>query len=152
MLIYIGSDHRGFTLKNGLKEYLKSVGYEIVDCGNTVYDEKDDYPDFAAAVARQVSKNPLARGIVLCGSGVGVAIVANKFSRVRCTLSFSPDHAVASRHDDDTNVIAIPADFVTGDIAKKIVSAWLQALFTDTDDYVRRLQKIATIEFETKSE
>lgn len=151
MLIYIASDHRGFTLKEGLKEYLKGAGYEVVDCGNTVRDEKDDYPDFISIAAKEVSKNPSARGIVLCGSGVGADIVANKFDRVRCALSFSPDHAVASRHDDDTNMLAIPADFITGDVAKKIVAAWLQAPFKEEDDYVRRVQKISAIEFENKN-
>jgi len=150
MLIYIGADHLGYTLKEGLIDYLKSSGYEVVDCGNTVQDEQDDYPDFAAAVARQVSTDTSARGIVICGSGVGVAIVANKFHQIRCALSFSPDHAIAARRDDDTNVLAIPADFVTGEIAKKITAAWLQAPFAGGENYMRRLQKISDIEFEEK--
>ena len=150
MIIYIGSDHRGFTLKEGLFEYLKGAGYEIIDCGDTKYDEQDDYVDFVSAVARHISEDPNQRGIVLCGSGVGADVVANKFNRVRCSLCFSPDHAIAARHDDDANMLAIPADFIVGDVAKKIVSTWLQAPFNGGDNYVRRIQKINDVEFQNK--
>ncbi len=150
MVIYIGSDHRGFTLKEGLVSYLKGVGYEVVDCGNTEHNEQDDYVDFASAVARHISRDPNQRGIVLCGSGVGVSIVANKFSNVRCSLCFSSDQAIAARHDDDANVIAIPADFILGDAAKKMIAVWLQTPFNGGDAYVRRLQKISEVEYEVK--
>jgi len=150
MIIYIGSDHRGFTLKEGIFEYLKGAGYEVIDCGNKEYNEQDDYVDFASEVARHISIDPNQRGIVLCGSGVGVDVVANKFDRVRCSLCFTPDHAIAARHDDDTNMLAIPADFIVGDMAKKIVSVWLQTPFGGGDNYVRRIQKISNIEFQNK--
>jgi ribose 5-phosphate isomerase B len=150
MIIYIGSDHRGFTLKEGLFSYLKDSGYEVHDCGDTEYNDQDDYPDFISVVARYVSRDPSQRGIVLCGSGVGACVVANKFDKVRCSLCFTPDHAMAARHDDDANVLAIPADFIVGDMAKKIVSTWLQSPFNGGDAYVRRLQKISDIEFENK--
>ncbi len=150
MIIYIGSDHRGFTLKEGLVDYLKSAGYELIDCGATTYNEEDDYVDFVSTVARHISKDSTQRGIVLCGSGVGADVVANKFDGVRCSLCFTPDHAIAARHDDDVNVLSLPADFVVGDVAKKIVAAWLQAPFNGGDNYVRRIQKISAIEFENK--
>lgn len=150
MVIYIGADHRGFTLKEGLISYLKEVGYEVVDCGNTEHNDQDDYVDFASAVARHISKDPTQRGIVLCGSGVGVSIVANKFPHVRCSLCFSSDQAIAARHDDDANVIAIPADFILGDVAKKIIATWLQTEFNGGDAYMRRVQKIGEIEYEVK--
>ena len=150
MVIYIGADHRGFSLKEGLVSYFKEAGYEVVDCGNNEYNDQDDYVDFASAVARHITKDPNQRGVVLCGSGVGVSIVANKFPQVRCSLCFSSDQAIAARHDDDANVIAIPADFILGDVAKKIISTWLQTDFNGGDAYVRRVQKISEVEYEVK--
>ncbi|MFA7201682.1 MAG: RpiB/LacA/LacB family sugar-phosphate isomerase [Candidatus Paceibacterota bacterium] len=150
MVIYIGADHRGFNLKEGLISYFKESGYEIIDCGNIEHNDQDDYVDFASEVARQVGKDASRRGIVLCGSGVGVSIVANKFPNIRCSLCFSADQAIAARHDDDANVIAIPADFILGDVAKKIISTWLQTDFDGGDAYVRRVQKISEVEYEVK--
>ena len=84
MIIYLGADHKGFKLKEYLKNSLKEKGYEIVDLGNDSYDENDDYPDFASAVAQRVSVDyEQSRGILSCGSGVGVDVVANKFKNVR---------------------------------------------------------------------
>src|SRR3989338_2425374 len=101
MVIYFGADHRGFNLKTALREYVKNQGYETVDAGNSVYDEKDDYPVFAAAVAEKISMDPERnRGIVVCGSGVGVDVVANKFDGVRSALAISPDEVYDARHDN----------------------------------------------------
>ena len=92
MIIYIGADHRGFKLKETLKQFLQREGYTVNDMGNTEYLEGDDYPDFAKLVAQKVSANPAdSRGIVICASGVGVDIVANKFPNVRSALGFNPD-------------------------------------------------------------
>src|SRR3989304_7052651 len=110
MLIFIGSDHRGFRLKEILKQFLAREGYEVVDKGNAVYDEKDDYPDFAKEVAGGVNADPgLRRGILICGSGVGVDVVANRFPRVRSGLAISSDQVFAARHDDDINVLSLAA-------------------------------------------
>lgn len=146
MVIYIGADHRGFKLKEYLKQFLDGEGYEVVDLGNTVYDEKDDYPDFAAVVAKKVSLDENSRGILICGSGVGVDIVANKFSNVRSALAFSPDQAYDSRNDDDTNVLSLAADFLSSAAAAKIVQTWLQTPFADEERFRRRLNKISQIE------
>lgn len=147
MIIYIAADHRGFQLKEAMREYVKGFGYEVHDMGNSSYDENDDYPTFAAAVAEKVSADPTnSKGILICGSGVGVDIVANKFGRVRSALSFSTDQASASRADDDTNVLAIPADFVDLDTAKKIVSIWLQTPISTDARYKRRIEEIRAIE------
>lgn len=150
MLIYIGADHRGFALKQILKSYIGSVGYEVIDMGNDKMDENDDYPEFAVRVAREVSKDTsLGKGILLCGSGVGTDIVANKFRNVRCSLCFSPNQAMAAKNDDDANVLSIPADFVDEDIAKKIVAVWLQTKFDGADRHVRRVKKIEGLELKT---
>lgn len=147
MLIYIGADHRGFNLKETLKKSLKEQGYEVVDVGNEIYDENDDYPDFAKLVAREVSEDPTGRrGILICGSGAGVDIMANKFKGVRSVLAISSDQVYASRHDDDTNVLSLAADFIDGETAKKIVETWLATPFSTEENYKRRLDKISEVE------
>ncbi len=147
MLIYIGADHRGFNLKETLKRFLKDQGYEVIDVGNEVYDENDDYPDFAALVSRAISQDSVSRrGILICGSGVGMDIVANKFKGVRSALINSPDQAYLSRNDDDTNVLCLAADFLDQEQAQKILSTWLATPFSGKEIYQRRLQKISDIE------
>ncbi|KKU89334.1 MAG: Ribose 5-phosphate isomerase B [Candidatus Wolfebacteria bacterium GW2011_GWA2_47_9b] len=127
MIIYLGADHRGFALKEELKAFLFDRGYDVVDMGNEVEEEGDDYPDFAAAVADAVSNNPVEdRGIVICGSGVGVDIVANKFIDIRSALISNSDQAKAARNDDDANVLALAADFLDADTAKAIVDAFIE--------------------------
>ena len=147
MIIYIGADHRGFQLKEILKKQLSESGYEFVDVGNDHYDENDDYPDFAASVGQAINQDPLnRRGILVCGSGAGVDIVANKFKSVRSVLAINSDQALASRNDDDTNVLSLAADFLTEDEAKKILATWLQAPFSSNENHQRRLEKIKQTE------
>ena len=147
MLIYIGADHRGFNLKETLKKSLKDQGYEVVDVGNDHYDENDDYPDFAKLVGLVISQEPVnRRGILICGSGVGVDIVANKFKGVRSALVNSPDQAYLSRNDDDTNVLSLAADFLSEDDAKKILGTFLQTPFSGKENFQRRLGKIRQLE------
>jgi len=152
MIIYIGADHRGFQLKEALRDYLKNLGYQVSDMGNSHYDENDDYTDFASAVAEKVSADwSGSLGVLICGSGAGVDITANKYDRVRSVLAFSPDQAGDSRGDDNTNIISIPADFVDLEISKKILVTWLQTPFKGGERYERRLDKIKSIEQKTKN-
>lgn len=147
MLIYIGADHRGFQLKEILKNQLAQWGYEASDVGNSQLDENDDYPDFAEKVGNAISQEPFSRkGILICGSGVGVDIVANKFKRVRSSLVFSADQAFAARNDDDANILCLPADFLSQEEAVKILSTWLQTPFSEDVQHRRRLAKISDIE------
>ena len=147
MLIYIGSDHRGFQLKEHIKQVLLSRGYPIVDLGNAVYDESDDYPDFARAVAEKVSIDfERGRGILLCGSGVGVDVVANKYNHVRSALVATPDQAFDARTDDNTNILSLGADYLEPDSAEKIVLTWLQTPFSEDERHKNRLRKIERIE------
>lgn len=148
MTIFIGADHRGFRLKEQLKDVLKSDGYTVTDMGAAEYNGEDDYPDSAKAVAEQVAKAPEdARGIVICGSGSGVDIVANKFKGVRCALAMSPDHVNMARHDDNVNVLAIGSDFINEAAARSIVKVFLTTPFDKLEDrYMRRLRKIEEIE------
>jgi ribose 5-phosphate isomerase B len=147
MIIYLGADHRGFQLKEILKKFLKEKGYSVSDLGAKIYDENDDYPDFAKLVAEKVSADfQNGRGILLCGSGVGVDVVANKFPGIRSVLGFSPDQVLVSRNDDDTNILSLPADFLEPEEAKKIVSVWLQTPFSGEERHKRRIEKIRAID------
>lgn len=153
MTIYIGADHRGFALKESIVAALKGDGYDVVDVGASALDPADDYPDFARAVAEKVSggagEAPAARGIVICGSGFGVDIVANKFQSVRSALAMSPEHIRVGRHDDDVNVLSIAADFITPEAALAITRAFVATPFASAEErYARRLKKIAEIENE----
>ncbi len=147
MLIYIGADHRGFRLKESLKQYLKSTGYEIVDVGNENLVESDDYPDFAAIAARKVSLDPVnSRAILICGSGAGMDIVANKFQNVRSVLASNPDQAASARSDDNTNVLCLAADYLEEGEAQKIAATWISTEFSGEERHKRRLRKIEDIE------
>jgi ribose 5-phosphate isomerase B len=147
MLIYIGADHQGFKLKEALKGFLKNKGYEVVDLGNDHYDENDDYPDFAAKVAKAVSDDPEnRRGILICRSGAGVDIVANRFKGVRSVLAISPDQVYLSRNDDDTNVLSLASEFINEETAQKVVLTWLTTPFPGEEKHKRRLQKISNLE------
>lgn len=143
MTIYIGADHRGFALKESIKQILLAEGQKVVDVGATAPDPVDDYPDFARAVAEKVATAADARGVLICGSGFGVDIVANRFAGVRSALAMSPEHIAVGRHDDDVNILSIAADFVTPEKAMEIVRAFLGTSFEANEErYVRRLKKI----------
>ncbi|MDZ7343820.1 MAG: RpiB/LacA/LacB family sugar-phosphate isomerase [candidate division KSB1 bacterium] len=147
MVIYLGADHRGFELKEILKRYLRDAGYEVVDMGNLHKDDADDYSDFGRRVAEKISRDPLmSRGILICGSGAGMDILANKFRQVRSVLGFSPDQVFDARHDDDVNVLSLAADHLTEEAAKKIVDVFLKTPFGGEERYRRRLDKIADLE------
>lgn len=151
MLIYIGADHQGFKLKEALKKSLKEQGYEIIDVGNDKYDENDDYPDFAKLAARAIGQDPWnRRGILICGSGVGVDVVANKFKGVRSALVNNPDQAYLSRHDDDANILSLAAEFTDEETANQILKTWLTTPFSDEEHHRRRLEKIAQLEIKNE--
>jgi len=145
MIIYIASDHRGFVAKEALKKYLIESAYNVRDLGNDHYDENDDYPSFAIDVAKKVSADFDNKGILLCVSGVGMDIVANKFKGIRSSLCFSPDQAYAARQDDDVNILSLPAEYVDEDGLKKIVSTWLQTPFSNIEKHTRRLGEMRNL-------
>jgi len=153
MTIYLGADHRGFAMKEKLKTALASDGYNVIDCGAMTLDETDDYPDYARAVAEAVGKNPGAggdndsdRGILICGSGIGIDIAANKFPGIRCALAALPGQISTARHDDNVNVLAIAADFTDEETAAKLLKTFLATPFAKEERYRRRLDKIARFE------
>ncbi len=147
MIIYLGADHRGFALKESLKAYLTDGGYEVIDLGNDIREDGDDYPDFAAAVAGAVSDNPFEdRGIVICGSGVGVDIVANKFIDIRSALAGSVEQIRAARTDDDVNILSLAADFVDESAAKDIAKEFIEVQYDGAEQHQRRIDKITELE------
>ena len=148
-IIALAADHGGFPLKVELVPWLQSQGYEISDLGAHSLDLDDDYPDFAEAAAREVVSGRAERGIVICGSGVGASVAANKVPGVRACLC----HDVYSAHQgvehDELNVICLGARVVGVELAKDLVSAFLNARFTGEERHRRRLNKIAAIEGNT---
>lgn len=147
MNIYIGADHRGFRLKEEIKRFLSEQGYQVTDMGNTRLEATDDYPDFVGAAAGEVSRNyENAKGIVICGSGIGASVVANRFPHVRAGLAFTPDQAFDGRNDDDTNMLVLGANYLDKDAALKIVSVWLGTPFSGEERHARRIGKIEAME------
>lgn len=148
MTIFFGADHKGFALKETLKQWVLAKGYTVVDCGNTVLDLHDDYPDFAFAVAKQVVLDPESRGIVICGSGAGVSIAVNKIDGIRASLAVTPEQIVDARNDDNINVIALASDYLTEEGAQAIIQAFLETPFDPQERFVRRIGKITAEEQE----
>jgi len=147
MIVYFGADHRGFELKKILKDYVKSLGYEVADLGDDNYDENDDYPDFASLVAEKVgAASDTSRGIVICGSGAGVDIVVNKFKNIRSTLALSSDQVFDARRDDDINILSLAADFTEPENAKNYTKVFLETSFSNEPRVKRRIEKIWGIE------
>jgi ribose 5-phosphate isomerase B len=146
MVIYFGADHRGFALKQKLIPALKEKGYEVVDMGAAEVIEGDDYVDYAKLVAERVSADPESRGVLICGSGAGMSIAANKLRRVRASLGMSNDEVFDARHDDDLNVLCLASEFVSEEDAHKMVNVFLSTPFSAEERYVRRLNKISELE------
>jgi ribose 5-phosphate isomerase B len=146
-MIYVGADHRGFELKARINYWLKGREYDFEDVGAFDYQVDDDYTDFAIEVAQRVAANPEKNlGIVICGSGMGVEVAANKVKNVRCGLGFEPDQVHAGRKDDNINVLAIASDNITEDEAYGLVEKFLETEFVKTDRYLRRVEKISRYE------
>lgn len=144
MMIYIGADHRGFELKAKINKWLQGRGYEFEDVGAYEYDLGDDYVDYAIAVAEKVGEKN--RGIVICGSGVGVDVAANKVKGVRCGLGFAVDQVHAARKDDNINVLALASDNATEEQAVEMVEKFLETGFVGDEKYLRRIEKIKRYE------
>lgn len=143
MTIYLGADHRGFALKEKIKQELLKEHYEVLDVGAKMLIAGDDYVDYAAKVAEAIGKDPeKSRGILICGSGFGMDIAANKFPRIRAALPMSADHAYQARHDDDANILALAADFTKEGEAFKIVKTFLTTPFGKEERYIRRIKKL----------
>jgi ribose 5-phosphate isomerase B len=146
MKVIIGSDHRGFELKEKLKETLLQNGLSVIDKSETTLNPTDDYPDIAARVGKEVSLDSESRGIVICGSGVGVDIVANKIDGVRCGFGLKVDQVKAARQDDNINVLAIAADYTSIEDAHAFVTTFLETKYENSESHQRRIDKITSLE------
>ena len=147
MVIAIGADHGGFHLKNVLREYLKGLGHEVHDLGADS-EEPSDYPDFALAVSQEVLLKKAERGILICGSGVGICVAANKFPGIRAATCHDTFSAHQGVEDDNVNVLCLGARVIGTELAKDIVKVWLSARFSEAERHKRRLAKVEKIEKE----
>lgn len=144
-MIYIGSDHRGFELKEKIVLWLKKEGNEVEDEGAYMYDPSDDYPEYAEKVASLVKEgNNL--GILICGSGVGVEVVANKFDGVRAGIGLGSEQVKKGREDDNMNILVIAADFTTEEESLKMVEAFTKTKYQKSLSHERRLEDIEKLE------
>lgn len=143
MKIAMASDHGGLDLKNRVKQYLEECGHQVVDFG-TYTSDSCDYPDFARPCAEAVANGSCERGIVVCTTGIGVSIVANKVKGVRCALCTNSDMATMTRRHNNANVLAMGQRYVDFDTAKQIVKAFLSTPF-DGGRHQRRVDKIETL-------
>ena len=146
MKVYLGTDHRGFALKEKITQWLFDWGYTFEDLGAESLEPKDDYTVYAERVASLVAKEEGSKGILLCGSGVGVDATANKFDGVRASLGKSPEQVRAGRNDDNMNILVLAADYTKDEEAKKMVQAFLETKFAGKERFIRRLEDIAKIE------
>ena len=147
MKVYIGADHRGYKLKEKIKDFLVDrQDIELKDMGAYKLDEKDDYTLYAEKVAVMVRDNPHSFGILLCGSGVGVDVTANKFDGIRASIGKNPGQVSAGRADDDMNVLVISSDFTSDGEAEKLVKSFLKTKFKGKARHKRRLEEIRELE------
>jgi ribose 5-phosphate isomerase B len=140
--LVIASDHAGYELKNKLFKWLKDNNYDVTDAGNKEYDPKDDYPDFAAAAAVLISEGKADRGIIICGSGVGACITANKFKNVRASVCHDTYSAHQGVEHDNMNAICIGSRIAGENLAMDIVKAFVEANFINEERFLRRLEKL----------
>ncbi|MCX6704052.1 MAG: RpiB/LacA/LacB family sugar-phosphate isomerase [Candidatus Woesebacteria bacterium] len=146
MKIFIGADHRGYELKEKIAQWLFDMEYAFQDLGALTLDPNDDYTKYAEDVASLVAKTEGSRGVLLCGSGVGADIVANKFDGIRAAIGKDVFQVEAGRNDDDMNILVIAADFTDERDAKAMLIAFLETKFAGKARYERRLQEIEKIE------
>ncbi len=147
MKIYIGADHNGFALRSSLIEYLKRAGYDVIDEGDKQPDAGDDFPVFARNVAAAVlsSTDKDARGILICGSGQGMCMTANRFKGIRALLGYDRESVRSARNDDDANVLCLPANILKEDSAYTLVDVFLTTPFAGAARFVRRLREMDNV-------
>jgi len=150
MRIAIGADHGGYPLNEQVIEELRRAGHELVDFGTHVGSRPDDYPDYALKVGRAVQANEAEIGILICGSGVGASVAANKLAGIRAALCGDTYSARQSREHDDCNVLCLGARVTGVELALEIVRAFVAARFTGEERHLRRLAMVAEIEKEER--
>jgi RpiB/LacA/LacB family sugar-phosphate isomerase len=145
MKVVIGSDHAGFQLKNAMGDLLRSLGHEVLDIG-AFNENPSDYPDFAEAVGRAILDGRAERGVLICGSGIGASVAANKLIGIRAGICHDTYSGHQGVEHDNMNVLVMGSRVVGGKLAEDIVRAYLPAKFTNEERHVRRLAKVAALE------
>ncbi len=148
MKVVVGADHAGFELKEKVKNYLKQKGIEVEDVG-TSSKESVDYPDYAFKVAEKVSEKKVDFGVLVCKSGIGMSIAANKYKNVRAAVCFTPEMAKLARSHNDANVLSLSGEFTKEEEVYKIIDTWLATDF-EGGRHERRVGKINDIEKRNK--
>lgn len=144
-LIYVDADHRGFKIKNKIVDFLREKEYDVKDLGTNNYNEEDDYSEISLKLAEKVVKEN-TKGILLCGSGVGVCIAANKVDGARAALCTSEKQARLAREDDDANILCLSAELVDEETNLEIVKIFLETVFSSEEKHIRRINKIKEYE------
>lgn len=145
-MIYLGADHRGYGLKEKVSKWLFEWGHEFLDLGAQSLDPADDYVKYASEVASLVGKEETSKGILLCGSGVGADVAANKFDGVRASIGKSAEQVKAGRNDDDMNILVLAADYTKEAEAKEMVRVFLGTNFGGKTRYKKRIEDIKRLE------
>lgn len=146
MKITFAADHGGFELKKILMEWLIKQDYDVHDSGNLVFDPEDDYPDFAIAACNNLKNGIAHRAIVICGSGVGACVTANKIKGIRACVCHDSYSAHQGVEHDAMNVLCLGARIIGSELAKEIVSAFINAAFIEEERFIRRLNKVKEID------
>lgn len=146
MKVSIGADHAGFDMKRQLIDFIQALGHSVHDVGTFQPDKPDDYPDYAALVAQDIRSGNTERGILVCGSGVGVSVAANKFKGIRAGLCHDHYSAHQGVEHDDMNVLVLGARIIGQMMAQDVTEAYLKAAFSNEERHVRRLNKVKGIE------
>ena len=144
--VAIAADHAGFELKNELGKHIREVGHEVVDLGAHVFDPQDDYPDFAALAARAVSDASVERAVLICGSGVGASIAANKVKGARAGLCHDTYSAHQGVEHDNMNILVLGSRTIGPALAEDLVKTFLGATFSGDARHVRRLEKVKVLD------
>jgi ribose 5-phosphate isomerase B len=146
VIVAVGSDHAGFALKPAILEAIRAAGHEALDCGAFEIEPGDDYPDFAERVAHAVLDGRAERGVLVCGSGVGASVAANKFAGIRAGLCQDTFSAHQGVEDDAMNVLSLGARVIGPSLAAELVGAFLKAQFSGAERHRRRLDKVKSFE------
>lgn len=149
MKVSIGSDHAAYNLKSVIIEHLKEKCIEVIDRGTYSLDSCD-YPDYGIAVAEDIAAKRVDKGIVICYTGIGISIAANKVKGVRCALVNSVDAAILTREHNDSNCLAMGAKYTPNELAIEIVDTWLNTNYSNMEKHTRRINKITNYENEVK--
>lgn len=144
MKIYVGADHNGFDFKHQITGFLRGAGYDVVDEGDKNLNPDDDFPQYATRLVTSLlgDKDLYSRGILICGSGQGMCIAANRFKGIRASLCWNLDEARAARNDDDSNVLCLSSRYLTLEETKPIVMTWLQTPFAGAARFKRRIEEL----------